>query len=208
MHTTPVTETDLRQRFGQRPATEWPDEGAPVPEQSGARAAVLIPIVADAAGLNVLFTRRTDHLYHHPGQISFPGGRVEAGDANDVATALRETQEEIGLPPDNIDVLGQLPGYGTVTGFRITPIVGLVRAPLALALDAFEVAEVFQVPLAHLVNPRNYQIHRIERAGLVREFYAVPYAGRFIWGATAGMLAAFCAYIGRPVPASARLAEG
>ncbi|MFT4171162.1 MAG: CoA pyrophosphatase [Rhodocyclaceae bacterium] len=208
MPSTPLTEGELRQHFARQPAADWPDEGAPAPEQAGARAAVLIPIVADGAGLSVLFTRRTDHLYHHPGQISFPGGRVEAADANDISTALRETQEEIGLAPDRIQILGQLPGYGTVTGFRITPIVGLVNAPLTLALDAFEVAEVFQVPLAHLTNPRNYQIHRIERAGLVREFYAVPHAGRFIWGATAGMLAAFCAYVGRPLPPSPRLAEG
>lgn len=151
-------------------------------------AAVLFPIVARDDGQTVLFTQRTAHLKDHPGQISFPGGRVEAGDASRTHTALRETAEEIGLDADRIDVLGFLPEYLTVTGFRITPVVGLVTPPFALRPDPFEVAEIFEVPLAFLLDPANHQRHSRHYRGVLRHYYAMPYGEYFIWGATAGMI--------------------
>lgn len=157
-------------------------------EGSFTPAAVLVPIVAREDGLQVLLTQRTLHLNHHPGQISFPGGRMESGDTGPVMTALRETQEEIGLSSEQIELLGRLPEYRTGTGFAVTPVVGLVRPPLSLTLDAFEVAEVFEVPLGFLLDPENHKRHRMEYQGRMREYYAMPYGERYIWGATAGML--------------------
>lgn len=151
-------------------------------------AAVLVPLVRREKALSVLLTRRTDHLHHHPGQISFPGGRVEAGDVSPVATALRETHEEIGLGADRVELLGALPDYFTGTGFRVTPVVGLVHPPFELTLDAFEVAEAFEVPLSHFLDPQNHLRHSLEIEGRTRHFHAMPYGDYYIWGATAGML--------------------
>lgn len=151
-------------------------------------AAVLVPLVVRACGVTVLLTRRTDHLQHHPGQISFPGGRVEQTDASAVMTALRETEEEIGLTPEHVELLGELPEYFTGTGFKVTPVVGLVHPPFRLALDAFEVAEVFEVPLAFLLDPANHKRHSMVYRGRQREYWAMPWKGYYIWGATAGML--------------------
>lgn len=151
-------------------------------------AAVLVPLVVRAASLTVLLTRRTEHLQHHPGQISFPGGRVEPMDASPAETALRETREEIGLDAVQVELLGALPDYLTGTGFRVTPIVGLVRPPFELALDAFEVAEAFEVPLSHFLDPTNHQRHSLQVEGRTRHFHAMPYGDYYIWGATAGML--------------------
>ncbi len=151
-------------------------------------AAVLVPVVSRPDRLSVLLTKRTDHLHHHPGQISFPGGRVEASDVSPVMTALRETEEEIGLDPDRVELLGELPEYLTGTGFRVTPVVGLVHPPFELTLDAFEVAEAFEVPLAHFLDPANHQRHQMEYQGRMREYHAMPYGDYFVWGATAGIL--------------------
>ncbi len=151
-------------------------------------AAVLVPLVMRDEAPSVLLTRRTDHLHHHPGQISFPGGRVEAGDRSPVHTALRETEEEIGLADRHVELLGALPDYLTGTGFRVTPVVGLVHPPFDLRLDAFEVAEAFEVPLAHFLDPRNHEEHSIMHEGRLRRFHAMPYHGYFIWGATAGII--------------------
>jgi len=140
------------------------------------------------AGPTVLLTQRTDHLHHHPGQISFAGRRVEQHDESPLETALRETEEEIGLARRHVEVIGRLPEYRTVTGFAICPVVGLVCPPFELELDDFEVAEVFEVPLGFLLEPANRQRHRIEYQGVMREYFAMPWQGRFIWGATAGML--------------------
>jgi 8-oxo-dGTP pyrophosphatase MutT (NUDIX family) len=143
-------------------------------------------------GLHLLLTRRTDHLRDHAGQISFPGGRVEPEDDGPVATALRETEEEIGLPRRYIEVLGQLPVYTTVTAFQVTPVVGLVQPGFTLAPDPAEVAEAFEVPLAFLMNPAHHRHHRFEFAGAERRFLSMPWQGPereyFIWGATAAML--------------------
>jgi len=162
--------------------SDWPLDAAQV------SAAVLLPLVPRSHGVQVLLTRRTDHLNHHAGQISFPGGRCEAGDASLSATALREAEEEVGIVPDEVELLGALPDFGTPSGFRISPVVGLLRSDARLRLDPFEVAEAFEIPLSFLVERANYQHYRIRWAGGERQVHAVPYAGRFVWGATAGIL--------------------
>lgn len=151
-------------------------------------AAVLFPIVRREEGDTVLLTQRTAHLKDHPGQISFPGGRVEPEDGSAVDTALRETLEEIGLAEEHVEVIGFLPEYRTGTGFRVTPVVGLVTPPFAITPDPFEVAEVFEVPLDFLLNPANHQRHSVHYRGALRQYYAMPYQDYFIWGATAGMI--------------------
>jgi 8-oxo-dGTP pyrophosphatase MutT (NUDIX family) len=157
---------------------------APVP------AAVLMPIVQREEGLTLLLTRRTAHLHDHAGQVSLPGGRVDKMDASAIDTALRETEEEVGIDRRHIHVLGTLPDYLTGTGFRVTPVVALVRPPFELRADPFEVAEIFEVPLSFLMNGMNHQRRSLElpeQAGR-RVFYAMPYDRFFIWGATAAML--------------------
>ena len=151
---------------------------------------MLVPLVLRDE-LTVLLTQRTAHLSDHAGQISFPGGRAEPEDADEVATALREAQEEIGLAPDSVEVLGRLPTYTTGTGFIVTPVVALVPPDQPLAPDPNEVAEVFEVPLSFLMDPANHRRHVFEHQGVRREFLSMPWAGPreyFIWGATAGML--------------------
>ena len=151
-------------------------------------AAVLVPIVVRESGMTILLTQRTAHLRDHAGQVSFPGGRCEPEDATPVATALREAQEEVGIDPQQVEVLGFLPEYLTSTGFRVTPVVGLVSPPLNLRLDDFEVAEAFEPPLEFLLDPANHQRHQVEYRGAMREYWAMPWQGYYIWGATAGML--------------------
>ena len=153
-------------------------------------AAVLFPIVLRELAPTVLLTQRTAHLRDHPGQVSFPGGRVEADDASPAETALRETEEEIGLSRRHIEVVGYLPDYFTGTGFRVTPVVAWVRPPFSLQPDAIEVADVFEVPLNFLLDQDNHQRMAIHVAGLRRAFFTMPYQDRFIWGATAGMIRA------------------
>ncbi len=151
-------------------------------------AAVLVPIVTRPEGLTTLFTQRTGHLAHHAGQISFPGGHVAPEDETPEATALRETEEEIGLARDRVEIVGRLSRYVTRTGFAVTPVVGFVAPPFALDPDPHEVAEVFEVPLDFLLDPANHQRHSRMFQGTVRHFYAMPYQRHYIWGATAGML--------------------
>lgn len=151
-------------------------------------AAVLVPLIDHPHGMSILLTQRTAHLSAHAGQISFPGGRIEADDVDAVAAALRETEEEVGLPRDHITVIGRLDTYITGTGFEITPIVGIVAPPFPLAIDPYEVAEAFEVPLDYIRDRRNHQRVERESAGRRRVFFVLPYQGRNIWGATAGML--------------------
>jgi 8-oxo-dGTP pyrophosphatase MutT (NUDIX family) len=151
-------------------------------------AAVLVPLVNRAGQVYVLFTQRTAHLDDHAGQISFPGGRVESGDASREETALRETEEEIGLARGGIVVLGKLPEYEIPSGFRITPVVGWIELPLALKPDPFEVADIFEAPLEHFLDAGRYQRREFRFRGRHRHYLAIPYEGRYIWGATAGML--------------------
>ena len=183
----------LRERFTQ--ALPWTPEftedkawrelpPAPVP------AAVLVPLVNRPQGMTLLLTLRTAHLTDHAGQISFPGGRVDPEDRDPIATALRETEEEIGLSRQHIEIIGTLPDYLTGTGFRVTPVVALIQPPFDLAADTFEVAEIFEVPLAFLMDGANHQRRSAEfsnRPGR-RSFYAMPFENYFIWGATASML--------------------
>jgi 8-oxo-dGTP pyrophosphatase MutT (NUDIX family) len=150
-------------------------------------AGVLVPLIERDAELSVLLTLRTPHLYDHAGQISFPGGRVDPGDEGAVAAALREAEEEVGLPLDTLELAGELDLYLTRTGFEITPVVGFTP-PFEPRPDEFEVAEVFEVPLGYFLEPGSRQIHSRIFQGRERQFYVYPYGDYYIWGATAGML--------------------
>lgn len=161
-------------------------------------AAVLFPIVLRPEQPTVLLTQRTSHLRDHGGQVSFPGGRVEEADTSPVHTALRETEEEVGMAPERVEVVGFLPEYRTSTGFRITPVVGFVQPPFVVRPDPFEVAEVFEVPLAFLLDAANHQRHSREWRGRERHFFAMPYGDYFIWGATAGMIVSLVRRLGLP----------
>lgn len=153
-------------------------------------ASVLLPLLVREQGLQVLLTQRAAHLHHHGGQISFPGGRVDASDTSVEHTALREAQEEVGLMESQIEVLGRLPEYLTGTGFLVTPVVALVHPPYEFRSDPFEVASIFEVPLSFLMNPQHHQRRQFDfpDGRGRRSFYAIPYQEYFIWGATAGML--------------------
>ncbi len=151
-------------------------------------AAVLVPLVERPDGFTVLLTQRTSHLHHHPGQVSFPGGRMEQGDRDAVATALRETEEEIGLEPDFVEIAGYLDPYRTVTGFLVTPVVAFVSTGFVLAPDTFEVASVFEVPLSYVLDPSRRELRSREFQGRQRQFYVMHYQDYCIWGATAAML--------------------
>lgn len=151
-------------------------------------AAVLIPLIMYQNELKILLTQRTAHLHDHPGQISFPGGRSDPEDTSAVDTALREAEEEIGLPSNRVEVLGSLPQYLTITGYQVTPVVSLVDAGHTYEPDEFEVADIFEVPMAYLMNPHHHEQRVWQSPQGYRRFYAMPYENKFIWGATAGML--------------------
>ncbi len=153
-------------------------EGEPVP------AAVLVPLVNRPQGLQVLLTQRSADLPDHPGQISFPGGRVDPGDTGFAATALRETAEEIGLPPSKVDILGELSTYVTVSGYSVRPVVGWVEPPFDLAPDPVEVADAFEVPLEFLLDRAHHQRHHRTIGEIRRDYWAIPWLQRYIWGAT------------------------
>ncbi|MCO5108359.1 MAG: CoA pyrophosphatase [Burkholderiaceae bacterium] len=186
----------LRGRFAQPPSwqPEQTDDRFRLDQSAPRAAAVLVPIVAHATGTTVLLTQRTLHLRHHSGQVAFPGGRVEPGDLSSVEAALREAWEEVGLERERVEVIGNLPEYLTGTGFRVTPVVGLVLPGFDPRPDPSEVAQVFEVPLAFLMDPRHHQRRRVRMAGGERTFFAMPYRPpgaddeHFIWGATAAML--------------------
>jgi len=169
-----------------------PDESRrrlPGREGTPLEAAVLVPLVMREEGVTVLLTQRTAHLNSHAGQISFPGGRIDDDDVDAVAAALRETQEETGLQPTFVEVLGSLPRYYTSSGFAVTPITALIKPGFELTPHEFEVAEVFEVPLSFITNPANYRLHSATLPdGDVRNYYSAPWQGYFIWGATAAML--------------------
>jgi 8-oxo-dGTP pyrophosphatase MutT (NUDIX family) len=182
----------LRARFAEPPQwqPEKSDESLFARRAVPTPAAVLIPLVLRETGLALLLTQRTAHLTDHAGQISFPGGRSEIDDACAIDTALRETEEEIGLARSHVEVIGSLPDYFTGTGYRVTPVVGLVRPPFSLEPDPNEVAEIFEVPLGFLMDGMNHQRLSVDLPEGIgrRTFYAMPYKHFFIWGATAGML--------------------
>lgn len=161
-------------------------------DRAPAEAAVLMPLVQRDNGLHLLLTERTHGLSTHAGQIALPGGRIDAGDAHAVAAALREADEEVGLPASHVETLGTLPVYVTGTAFVVTPVVALVRPGFVLRPNPQEVADVFEVPLDFLMNPAQHLVHEMEWRGERRRWYAMPYHDgereRYIWGATAGML--------------------
>jgi 8-oxo-dGTP pyrophosphatase MutT (NUDIX family) len=165
------------------------DEGALERRSAEPRpAAVLVGLVDREGEPALLLTRRTEHLRDHAGQICFPGGRIEPDDASAAAAALREAEEEIGLDPARVAIIGRLPPYQTVTGFRIHPVVGWISPPFELRPDPFEVAEAFEVPLRFVLDPENHRRQSYRRGPVTRAYYVLPYQGRFIWGATAGIL--------------------
>jgi 8-oxo-dGTP pyrophosphatase MutT (NUDIX family) len=198
-----ATESDLRRRLLERLAPPLFHAGAPKrgdhdlnPDWHDTRpadrvlkpAAVLIPIIERREVLRVLFTRRADHLARHAGQVSFPGGRFHEDDADPVAAALRETEEEVGLARAFVEVRGELDRYETGTGFEIHPFVGFVREGFELKIDKSEVAEAFEVPLAFLMDPTNHEPRTSTWQGRERRYYGMTYDGHYIWGATAGIL--------------------
>ena len=147
-------------------------------------AAVLVGVLDEA----VILTKRASHLQNHPGQIAFPGGKVDEGDADATAAALREAQEEIGLDPGNVRLLAELPGHETVTGYMVTPVLARIERAFTPVPEAGEVAEVFRVPLPLLMDPARYRVERRRWRGIWRYYYVVPHGPYYIWGATARML--------------------
>ncbi len=189
----------LRQRFLHPP--RWQPEVRAEPrftDRAPRHAAVLIPVVQHPQP-TVLLTQRTAHMSSHAGQIAFPGGKVDAEDADACAAALREAWEEVGLARDHVQVIGQLPAYLTGTAFIVTPVVALVRPGFTLVHQPAEVADAFEVPLAFLMDPANHRRHAFEWEGVPREWFSMPYADpqgeRFIWGATAGILRNFYRFL-------------
>jgi 8-oxo-dGTP pyrophosphatase MutT (NUDIX family) len=154
-------------------------------------AGVLAAIVPRSGRFDILLTKRSSALKHHPGQIAFPGGKQDSADADVVAAALREADEEIGLPPSHVQVLGCLPSHETVTGFDVTPVIGLVTRDFTLRPEPGEVEEIFHVPLDHVLDPRNFLIQARRWRGQMRSYYTVPYGPYYIWGATARILRAW-----------------
>ena len=191
----PLTREGIAERLARPALSPEPDDLHVIALQEGTRvteAAVLVPLIDRSDRVQVLFTQRTAHLDDHAGQISFPGGRVEEGDASREETALRETEEEIGLASGSVAVLGRLPEYEIPSGFRITPVVGWIETPFAVNPDPFEVAAVFEAPLEHFLDTARYQRRQFRFRGRHRHYLAIPFEGRYIWGATAGMLYNLC----------------
>lgn len=205
-----LTPDGLRARFEQRlPWQPEPQEARVLEIRDPREAAVLMPIAMRPSGLTVLLTQRADNLSNHAGQVSFPGGSREPSDPTPIAAALREAHEEVDLDPARVEVLGALPDYLTGTGFRVTPVVGLVHEPFTLAADSLEVASIFEVPLGFLMNPAHHEVRVWRWKGGERRFFAMPYPQQgvqpgdirgvggthFIWGATAGMLRNFYRFL-------------
>jgi 8-oxo-dGTP pyrophosphatase MutT (NUDIX family) len=166
----------------------WPAPPAAGEERELRSAAVLVPLIDRADGMTVLLTQRTDTMSDHAGQIAFPGGRVEPGEVTPEETALRETEEEIGLSTSKIEVLGRMNARDTGTGYRVMPVVGLIRPPMSLSPDPSEVAKVFEVPMEFILDPANHRLEKRDERGESREYYVMPYNDHYIWGLTARIL--------------------
>lgn len=166
-------------------------DAAPAARRILRPAGVLAPVIAKNGRLELILTKRSSALKHHPGQIAFPGGKQDESDVDVVAAALREAHEEIGLPPELVEVLGTLPTHDTVTNFQITPVIGFVRDAFDIIPEPGEVDEVFTVPLSHVLNADNYLVQSRRWRGQMRHYYVVPYGPYYIWGATARMLRAW-----------------
>jgi 8-oxo-dGTP pyrophosphatase MutT (NUDIX family) len=200
-----LTPDGLRARFAQRlPWDPEPQEARVLDMRDPREAAVLMPLAVRESGLTVLLTQRADNLSNHAGQISVPGGSREPTDESPVAAALREAEEEVHLDPARVEVLGALPDYLTGTGFRVTPVVGLVHEPFSVVADSLEVASIFEVPLRFLMDPSHHEVRVLRWEGGERRFFAMPYPAsgdggvsvhHFIWGATAGMLRNFYRFL-------------
>ncbi|MFK8034841.1 MAG: CoA pyrophosphatase [Hyphomicrobiales bacterium] len=174
------------------------DLNRPEPPTNLKPAAVLIPILPHADGATVLLTKRTAKLSSHPGQIAFPGGRADMEDATVLSTALREAREEVGLASDQVQLLGKMNAYKAGSGYDITPVIGLIKPPVALVPSPDEVDEIFEVPLSFLMKSSNYQRLEREWKGAKRQTYAIPYETHYIWGVTAGILKTLYETLYRP----------
>ncbi|MDO6620721.1 MULTISPECIES: CoA pyrophosphatase [unclassified Shewanella] len=168
---------------------------SPPKELRSRKAAVLVPLLEVDGELQLLLTKRALHLRAHPGQFSFPGGKVDKQDSSMIFTALREAEEEIALLPENVDVIGTFPPHTTFTGFEITPVIGIVKQPFEIALDPGEVAEAFWVPLKHFLNPKNRHSIQYQRHGSFYDVHYMPYQGKFIWGVTAAIINLLCCHL-------------
>ena len=192
-----MNEKDFLSKF-HLPWSAGPSHDFPFPAETRP-AAVLICLQPPFDDLHVLFTQRASHLNHHAGQISFPGGKYETSDESLIFTALREAEEEIGLNPNKVRILGTLPEYKTISGFAVLPVIGILDESVDLVtdlnIDANEVSRVFQVPLAHLMDQKNYFVHHVERKKQSFPVYFIQYENDVIWGATAGMTALLCKQI-------------
>jgi 8-oxo-dGTP pyrophosphatase MutT (NUDIX family) len=198
-----MTPADVRRHLSFNPPPAHGDDLVVAQNRHFTQAAVLIPVIERPTGATLLFTERAADLRNHAGQISFPGGKMDASDADDIAAALREAHEEIALPPEAVEVVGRLGRYDTHTGFSISPIVGLIAAPQIFVPQASEVASVFEVPLTFLANPINIEIRSRVFENQQRRFYAIPYQDRTIWGATASILVQFIRTLGAQIDALA-----
>jgi 8-oxo-dGTP pyrophosphatase MutT (NUDIX family) len=196
--TSRYTLPQLRRHFASAPLPEasvYGDDGSLDRASAHKPAAVLVPIIEREAGLSLLLTQRAPHLTLHSGQVSFPGGRADEGDAGPEATALREAHEEIGLDPARVELLGRLPEYRTGTGYLITPVVGVLNPPFELRPDPREVTEIFEVALEVLLDPANHLRESMQWQGRQRHFFVIPHDKHRIWGATAGMLVNLSRYL-------------
>jgi 8-oxo-dGTP pyrophosphatase MutT (NUDIX family) len=176
----------------------WVSQSDDVKPERITAAAVLVPIVERPEGMTVVLTQRTAHLRSHAGQISFPGGKTEPHDESAEDTALRESEEEIGLPRDRVEVIGRLGKRTTGTGFHVTPVVGLIEPTVELVPDPGEVETIFEVPLPYVLDSGNHKIETRLIKGLERQFYVMPYNGYYIWGLTARLLVALRNTLGKP----------